>query len=246
VMHYVNKLGDEKPIKGEGYLPSRYPHATYAAMITHIDKQVGELVTKLKKLGIYDNTIFVVTSDNGPACNSCSPMEYFNSGGPFRCRKGWGKSSLHEGGIRMPFIVSWGDKLKADSVARISSFADIMPTFCELAGVKAIPNDGISFVPTLKGLKDKEHEALYWEFPGAQGWVAVRMGQWKGILKNVLKGNDKIELYNLTTDKREDHNVAEKHPDIIKKMWEYAYGEHKTPASPLFDMKIPFPKTVKK
>lgn len=243
VMHYVEKLGDEEPVKGEGYLPSRYPHATYAAMVTHIDTQVGKMVQKLKDLGIYDNTIIIVTSDNGPACNSNSPMEYFESGGPFRCRKGWGKSSIHEGGIRMPFIVSWGDRYKAQDVTRMSSFSDIMPTLSELVGVKAVKNDGISLLPTIEGdaKKQKDHKSLYWEFSGAQGWVAVRIGLWKGILKGIDKGNKTLELFNLKTDPREDCDVAAQHPDIVKQMWAVAKREHQKSQNPLFQMEIPFP-----
>ena len=98
----------------------------------------------------------------------------------------------------MPFIVALGDRLKgkapkdtgfARTDGRVSSyvgqFVDLMPTFAELAGVDAPQNDGISFVPTLLGKKQKEHEYLYWEFPGGKGWLAVRYGSWKGIVKNV-------------------------------------------------------------
>lgn len=229
VMHYVDKLGDEKPCTNGGmYLPNRYPLATYAAMVTHIDTQVGRLVAKLKELGVWDNTIFIVTSDNGPAHNGNSPMEYFQSGGPFCCAAGWGKSSLHEGGIRMPFVLAWGDRLKARKTSHMAYFADLMPTFAELAGVEAPENDGISFVPTICG-KDKaqkEHEYLYWEFPGAKGWVAVRIGEWKGLLMKVRSGNTDMELYNLVDDPRETTNVAAEHPDIVAKMWEIVRESH--------------------
>ena len=144
VMYYVDKLGEEKtPVTDGGwYYPVLYPHSAYAAMVTHIDTQVGKLVARLKELGIYDNTIIIVTSDNGPANNSNSPMEYFKSGGPFKCRKGWGKSSLHEGGIRMPFIVAWGDRLTPARTDYIGPFTDLMPTFAELAGVDAPERNG--------------------------------------------------------------------------------------------------------
>lgn len=258
VMYYVNKLGEEKtPITDGGwYYPILYPHSAYAAMITHIDTQVGKLVEKLKELGIYDNTLIIVTSDNGPACNSNSPMEYFESGGPFKCRKGWGKSSLHEGGIRMPFIVAMGDRLKgkapedtgfAHTTGRVShhvgQFTDLMPTFAELAGVEAPENDGISFVPTLLGKKQPEHEFLYWEFPGAKGWLAVRKGPWKGLVKQVKKGSTDMELYNLETDPREGKNVAAEHPEIVKEFWEHIKNSHEDTYAnhPNFVLEITFP-----
>ena len=246
VMHYVEKLGDEKPCTDGGmYLPNRYPLATYAAMVTHIDTQVGKLVAKLKELGIWENTIFIVTSDNGPACNGNSPMEYFQSGGPFRCRQGWGKSSLHEGGIRMPFIVTWGSRLTPSKTAHVAQFTDLMPTFADLAGVQAPANDGISFAPILLGKpqKQQEHEFLYWEYPSAKGWLAVRMGPWKGLVKRVVKGNGKMELYNLETDPREDQDVAAAHPDIVQQMWEIIQANHEPSPLPVekFQMNLPEP-----
>lgn len=246
VLYYVNKLGDEEPRTDGGmYLPVRYPHASYAAMVTHIDTQVGKLVAKLKELGIWDNTIFIVTSDNGPAHNGNSPMEYFQSGGPFSCAAGWGKSSLHEGGIRMPFVLAWGDRIKARKSSHIGYFADLMPTFAELAGVEAPANDGISFVPVILG-KDKEqqeHEFLYWEFPGAKGWVAVRMGEWKGLLKKARKGNNEMELYNIVSDPRETTNVAAEHPDIVQKMWDAVRDSHTEPVLDIdsFKMNLNYP-----
>lgn len=247
VMYYVNKYGDEEPRTdgGQKYFPNRYPLATYSAMITHIDTQVGELVAQLKSLGIYDNTIIIVTSDNGPACNENSPMEGLNSGGPFRCRKGWGKSSLHEGGIRMPFIVSWGDRLKPGKSGHVGNFTDLMPTFADLAGVEAPDNDGISFLPILQGRpsKQKEHKYLYWEFPGPSGLIAVRYGNWKGLLQNINEGCTEFELYDLATDSVELHNIADKHPDIVKKMWKFVKESHEDPILPpeKFKLDIHYP-----
>lgn len=246
VKYYVRKLGDEKPVTDPGaYFPSRYPLATYAAMITHIDTQVGELVKQLKEMGIYDNTIIIVTSDNGPACNQNSPMEYFNSGGPFRCRKGWGKSSLHEGGIRMPFILSWNNHVKPAVTNHIACFTDFMSTFAELAGGKAPATDGISFAPTIAGKtkKQKKHDYLYWEFPGGKGWLGIRMGKWKGICKQVNEGNNHFELFDLETDPQELHDISANHPDITRKMWEIVRKEH-TPNNapyPKFDLNISYP-----
>ena len=246
VMHYVDKLGDEKPCTHPGmYLPNRYPLATYAAMVTHIDTQVGKLVAKLKELGVWDNTIFIVTSDNGPAHNGNSPMEYFLGGGPFSCAAGWGKGSLHEGGIRMPFIISWGDRYKATQTDHVAYFADLMPTFADLAGTEAPENDGISLLPILNGKPSdqEEHDYLYWEFPQSNGWVAVRIGEWKGVLQKVNKGNNEMELYNIKEDPRETTDLAASHPEIVEKMWEIVRENHEDSVIdiPKFKLDINFP-----
>lgn len=245
VMYYVQKLGDEKtPITDGGwYYPVLYPHSAYAAMITHIDTQVGRLVERLKELGVYDNTLIIITSDNGPAANSNSPGEYFKSGGPFKCRKGWGKSSLHEGGIRMPFVVSWGDRLKPGRSSYMGQFTDLMPTFAQLAGTKAPQNDGISFVPTLKGQQQPQHPYLYWEYPASRGWLAVRVGPWKGLVQNVQKGNCNMELYNLDEDPQESRDLAVMHPEILEEMWHIIENEHcEVPShNPKFELDINFP-----
>lgn len=247
VMYYVNKLGDEEPITDPGnYLPNRYPHATYAAMVTHVDTQLGKLVQQLKDLGIYDNTIIIISSDNGPACNGNSPMEYFKSGGPFRCRQGWGKSSLHEGGVRMPFIISWNGHMKPAVTDRISSFADLMPTLSEICGQEAPENDGISFAPMFKGADVPGHEWLYWEFPGKKGWVGVRMGQWKGILRKASTGNQDMELYDLATDPQELVNVAADHQDVVMQLWRVVKDQHRNPVNnnPLYITNVSFPEAL--
>lgn len=243
VMYYVRKLGEEKtPITDGGwYYPVLYPHSAYAAMITHIDTQVGRLVKRLKELGIYDNTLIIITSDNGPACNSNSPMEFFRSGGPFKCGKGWGKSSLHEGGIRMPFIASWGERLKPGISGYTGQFTDLIPTFAELAGAKAPQHDGISFVPTLLGKVQPQHDYLYWEFPASKGWLAVRQGPWKGLVRNVARGESHMEIYNLEEDPRETTDVSAQHPELVARMWDFIEASHRPVPSgnPKFELDIP-------
>ena len=246
VMYYVRKLGEEPtPITDGGwYYPVLYPHSAYAAMITHIDTQVGRLVRRLKELGVYDNTLIIITSDNGPAANSNSPGEYFRSGGPFKCRKGWGKSTLHEGGIRMPFVVSWGSRLRPGTCSYAGQFTDLMPTLAELAGTHAPASDGLSFVPSLTGVKKQpQHDFLYWEFPGGKGWLAVRSGPWKGLVRNVRDGSATMELYNLDDDPRESTDVAAEHPEIVELMWNHIKASHAAVPSrnPKFEMDINYP-----
>jgi arylsulfatase A len=103
---YVGKFPEE-PYPGSGfYVPCRNPRATYAAMITRMDREVGRIAALVKELGLDDNTIFVFTSDNG-APGGIAPS-YFNSGSIFRS----GKGAIYDGGFRVPAIVRWTGKIK--------------------------------------------------------------------------------------------------------------------------------------
>jgi arylsulfatase len=197
-------------------------------------------VNELKKKGIYENTIIMFCSDNGPSFGGVGvDGPYFNSGGPFKCETGWGKGSLHEGGMREPFIVEWPGKAKAGSTSdMVSATIDIMPTVCELLNINPPKNiDGISILPEILGNQQQQHDYLYWEYPEYGGQLAVRMGNWKGIILNIVKeGNMQWQLFDLDNDIQEQHDVAAQHPDIIKKMEAIAKKEHRTPEVSTFLM----------
>lgn len=240
VDYYVKKFGSEKPYLGEkGYFPHRTPHAGYAAMISYLDEQVGLLVQQLKKDGLYDNTLIIFTSDNGPTFNGGTDSPWFNSGGLFKSEKGWGKSYVNEGGIRVPMIASWPGHIgKGTKSSHISAFWDMMPTLCDIAGIQAPADiDGISILPALTGKKQEEHAYLYWEFPMSEGQQAVRIGKWKGMRKNIFKGNMKIELHNLETDIQELTDVSSQHSEIIRQMEEIMVKEHHIATNENFRMK---------
>ena len=107
VNYYRNKLGGESPYTGKSYFPNLTPRATYAAMISYLDEQVGDIVAKLKYLGLYENTFIIFTSDNGPTYTGGADTRFFDSAKPFKSERGWSKGFLHEGGIRVPMIASW-------------------------------------------------------------------------------------------------------------------------------------------
>ncbi len=234
VDYYVKKFGDEKPYMGvgdQGYFPQRYPHAAYAAMVSYLDWQVGQLIQHLKDLGIYDNTLIIFTSDNGPTYHEGGiDSPWFNSGGPFKSDDGWVKETLHEAGIRVPFIASWPGHIKPGTQSDlISASWDVLPTLCDIAGAK-VPSyaDGISILPTLEGKPQrKKHEYLYWEYPEADGEQAVRMDKWKALRQNIRKENNMaIQLFDLSDDIQELNNVAEEHPDVVNEMAKIMRAEH--------------------
>jgi arylsulfatase len=222
VDHYVDKFGDEEPYTGDaGYFPHRYPHAAYAGMVSYLDNQIGMLIEQLKELGIYDNTLIIFTSDNGPSYTGGIDSPWFNSAGPFSEDADRVKGRVYEGGIRVPMIASWPGKIQeGTTTGHISAFWDVMPTLAEIAGVNTPADiDGISFLPTLMGENGQtEHDYLYWEFPAYQGQQAVRMGKWKAVRKNIFQGNMTIELYDLESDPGETTDLAGKYPEIIARI----------------------------
>lgn len=239
---YVALFDDEGPyVGGNGYFPNRYPKATYAGMISYLDDQVGEIVQKLKDLGLYENTLIVFTSDNGPSYPGGLDPEYFNSAGPFPNHYGKTKGFTYEGGIRVPMIASWPGRISAGSKTdHISAFWDVLPTLGALTNAK-IPDslDGINFLPTLLNdpKNQKKHDFLYWELAEYKGQQAVRLGNWKGIRKNIFEGNMTIELYDLENDPQEIVNLGSKYPDVIARIEKIMASEHTTPAIDKFKMK---------
>lgn len=233
VEYYHKKFGDEKPFSGGSYVPCRYPRATHAAMISLFDEHVGQIVKQLKDAGVYDNTIVIFSSDNGSSNEGGADCNFFDSNGPFKNEYGWGKGFLYEGGIREPLIVAWPGKIKPGTTSDLLTAAwDFFPTACQLTNIKTPKNiNGISFLPTLLGMPQKQvkHSALYWEFPQNGGQQAVRFGKWKGIRFNMNKGNMKIKLFNLDNDIQEQHDIADEHPDIVRKIEDIMKEEHQAP-----------------
>lgn len=250
VDYYTEKLGKEPPYlagrkPGAGYFPHKTPHAAYAAMVSYLDENIGKLVQQLKEAGIYGNTLIVFTSDNGPSYAGGADPEYFESAKPFRGEYGRGKGFLYEGGIRVPMIATWPDKIKAGSRSdHISAHYDMLATFSEIAGYETSEDtDGVSMLPTFLSTADQEeHEFLYWEFPSYGGQVALRMGDWKLVRQNLKNEKEPtLELYNLKDDLTESTNVVEAHPEIVEKAVAIFNKERESPE--LENFKIPLLET---
>ena len=227
---YREIIGDEEPYLGNvGYFPTRYPRATYAAMIEYIDIQVGEIIAQLKRLNIYDNTVILLTSDNGPTYAGGVDFEYFNSTGIFQNKPDRMKGYTYEGGVRVPFVVSWPKKIRNGRVVDdVSISYDLFATISELSGVdETYSTDGISLVDLFTDENiSLDREYIYWEFPSYGGQQAARMGDFKALRTDIKKGNDKIELYNLSEDIREQTDISSENPEIIKKFNDIFDREH--------------------
>jgi arylsulfatase A-like enzyme len=191
-------------------------HAVYAAMVEAMDLAVGKVLAKLDELGLSENTLVILTSDNGGLSTSeGSPTSNL----PLRAGKGW----IYEGGIREPLLVRWPSVVKAGHVSATPvSSPDFFPTLLDVAKAQLQQGqvvDGVSILPLLKGQELKDR-ALFWHYPhyGNQGGApsaAIRRGPWKFIQ---WFEDDRIELYDLSKDLGEQTNLAEKEPERVAQL----------------------------
>ena len=219
IPHAFNEGGDDggmpvpsdEPYSNE---PWPQPQKNHAAMITRMDRDVGQLFALLKSLKLDEDTIVLFTSDNGPHQEGGALSEFFDSNGPLRGIK----RALYDGGIRVPMIARWPGRIEANSTSDEPwAFWDFLPTACDLAGVSAPKEiDGISMLPTLLGKPQEGHEFLYWEFHERGVSQAVRMGPWKGVRNGRI--DLPVELFDLRKDISEQHNVARQHPDVVARI----------------------------
>jgi arylsulfatase A-like enzyme len=245
VDYYIEKFGPEDPYlsgEGNGYFSHQTPHAAYAAMVSYFDENVGKLVQQLKDEGIYDNTLLVFTSDNGPSYAGGADPIFFNSAQPFEGVYGKGKGFVYEGGIRVPTFFTWPNKIKAGTSSdHPSVHYDMLATFADIVNIPApTDTDGISILPTLLGEENQpKHEFMYWEFPEYGGQVAIRIGEWKVVRQHLKDGEQPtLELYNLREDPTEMQNIANEHPEILEQASAIFQKEHTTPETERFHIPL--------
>lgn len=203
------------------------PARRYAAMVSMIDRNVGEVLDLLNELSLDQRTAFFFSGDNGGADYFPSPQHPRgihganvnpHSGVEFRGKKG----TLYEGGLRVPFIVRWPGRIAPATVSNhLCYFPDVLPTICELTGIEPPADiDGISFAPTLLGGEQRQHDFLYWEI---QGQTAVRQGDWKAVRP---KPQADWELYDLSQDPAESRTVAREQPEVLARLVRAAEAAH--------------------
>ena len=221
--------------------------AIHAAMVTRMDREIGRYMTALKKLGYFENTIVFFCSDNGASTEIMNRADKHTIGAvpgsadtylclgpgwssaantPFRLHKTW----VHEGGIATPLVVHWPKGIEEANAFRNmpAHIIDIAPTMLELAG--ANPSElngrhkapGISLVPFLSQDDRTERTPLFFHHEQKK---ALRHGDWK---ITTIEENGKWELYNLSVDRGETHNLAEENPEKLRELislWETQRNE---------------------
>ncbi len=204
----------------------------YAAMVSMVDRQVGEVLALLRELGLDQNTLVCFSGDNGGAdyfASAAHPRGIHSAnknpqtGVEYRGKKG----TLYEGGLRVPFIARWPGRIAPGRVSdHLGYFPDILPTIAELAGASLPAGvDGISILPLLLGEQaagrtQPQHEFLYWEL---NGWTAVRQGDWRAVQP---PKNADWELYDLAADPSESKNLAAERPEILARLVALAEKSH--------------------
>ena len=241
VEYYKSKFGDDKDFGGNiwsRYNANTHVHAQFAGMITRLDGYVGEIMAALRKKGFDENTLVIFTSDNGPHEEGGADPVFFGRDGVLRGLK----RQCYEGGIRIPFIACWKGHIAAGTVNDHQlAFYDVMPTICDMIGVDIRSYlhgdgdtfDGISFLPTLTGGEQPQHDYLYWEFHETNQ-IGVRMGDWKMVVADGVP-----RLYNLAEDISEKNDVAADYPDIVRRMVDIIYAEHREPEVDFFRVTLP-------
>ncbi len=188
---------------------------TYAAMITRLDRDVGQIVDLLEELGIDERTILFFAGDNGSSFSPDSEIgQKFDQtmGGKLR---GF-KRGMYEGALRQAAMVRWPGQVPAGRVSDEPwAFWDFLPTAAELAGTEipeGVHTDGHSLVSFLKGSSAPERDYFYWELHERASIQAIRFGDWKAVRNGP---SQPIELYHLREDVGETTDLAEENPDLV-------------------------------
>jgi arylsulfatase A-like enzyme len=217
--------GQEVPDCGEyASKPWPNPDKGQAAMISRLDRDVGRLLARLEALGLAKDTLVLFSSDNGPHQEGGNDPAFFHASGPLRGLK----RALYEGGIRVPTIARWPDRVRPGTAsAHVGYFGDFFATFAEMLG-QPVPAglDSVSLLPTLAGEpgRQKEHEYLYWEFYEQGGRQAVRFGPWKAIREPMATG--RVQLFDLAKDVAEEKDLAKARADVVAQAVRYMDEAH--------------------
>lgn len=199
----------------------------HAAVVTYLDKKVGDLLEHLKDLGVENNTLVFFASDNGAHREGGHSELFFNSTGGLSGHK----RSMYEGGMRSPTMARWPAVIQPGRTSDFAwAFWDVLPTLAEAAGADVPPGlDGISILPELRGETQPDHEYLFFTWQGNEDkptgrpGYSVRMGKWKGIVPHCNHGlspsmDDPMQVFDLENDPFEKTDVAKKNAAVVSQL----------------------------
>jgi arylsulfatase A len=219
---FENAQADAKPAGAApdgaslGYRSQPAPFATFAAMVTRMDRDIGRLLDLLRARGIERRTLVMFISDNGPHREGGTDPIFFKSSGGLRGMK----RDLYEGGIRVPMVAQWPGTIPAGRTSdHVWAHWDVLPTLADIAGAP-IPAalDGLAMTRALRGEPQSTHQFLYWEFHERGFQQAVRMGKWKAVR---LEPGAPLQLYDLAVDPHETTDVGAIRAEVIATIERY-------------------------
>ncbi len=251
---FINRHADEPFFL---YVPHPQPHVPlyvsnkfkgkskrglYGDVIMEIDWSVGQILDALKSNGLDDNTIVIFTSDNGPWLNYGD-----HSGSAFPYREG--KGTAWEGGQREPFIIRYPDQLSANGIVDVPAMGiDILPTIAHWTGAR-LPTakiDGMDISQVLSGARNDSPQEAYFYYYKVNELHAVRSGDWKLYFPHVYRSLNgrtggagglpvpydqntlaEMELYHIIDDPSEQHNVIDRHPDVVARLTRLADAQRR-------------------
>lgn len=206
---YMAKMGDS--ITGQGLGDRREVMAAYATMIESVDQNVQRILDYLDKSGLRNNTVIIISSDNG-----------YNGGQSSNDLMRGSKQMIYEGGIRVPTLINWPGKIKPRRSEAAVSCLDYFPTFLDLAGIHDYEGkiDGNSMTELFQEDSEFfEERPLFWQLSSQvrdqKACSAIRKKQYK-LIQYLSTG--KVELYNLESDPKESNNLAQEKPEVAKQL----------------------------
>ena len=218
--HEIDDLGEyaDKPWSAK--------EKAYAAQITRLDSDMGELMDTLRELGLAESTLIVFSGDNGSSFSPQSDIgKRFNQAS--NGLRGY-KRGLYEGALRQAAIAWWPGKVPAGRVDdQPWAFWDLMPTFVEMSGAEppeGYETDGYSLVDYLKGGEAPKRDYFYWELHEQKPIRAARFGDWKAVQKGI---GQPIEIYDLANDRGEKMNLAASRADLVQRAEEIFNEAHR-------------------
>ena len=242
---YVPWNSPHKPVAPSQEWEGKSGINKHADFVMQTDDSYGQVIQALKDTGKWKNTIVICTADNGTSYFASNQEPLQKAGHKSSAQyRGW-KSDLYEGGHRVPFLLTWPNKVKPNSkTTDLICLTDLMSTIADIVNYSLKDKDAVdslSFLKTLEGKNNNRTDIVHHSF---YGFFAIRKGQWKLLFsngsagwsgphhngkkaKNAKKNSDRYQLFDMSKDEVEKHNLADKHPEIVEELSKLMFNQIK-------------------